>query len=141
MAVVKEYRCAAHGPFEGTEQACPYGCPPRFVVREFRSAPAFQAKRTRNIDGTLRGIASDFGLTDMKNDPKGGVSVMQALRSGKVQRSNWLKLNHAEPGFSSRGDQAPVFKPESMGFQPPERPMVDNIPAIRPKFQARWDGN
>jgi hypothetical protein len=140
MAALNDYRCAAHGAFESREARCPYGCPASFVKIEFNQAPAYHNGRTRNIDRTLRGIAADHGLTDMKNDPKGGKSVMESLRSGKIQQSKWLNVDHAEPGFSRRGEPAPVFNPAGIGFQPPERPMVADLPKPAPKYQARWDG-
>src|SRR5579862_7318012 len=110
MAVMKEYRCAAHGPFENYDAICPAGCPRAFVKQEIRTAPSFQRKATRFVDQQLRGIAEDAGLTNLKNDPKSGTSVMQELRKGAVQKSKWLGVEHARPGFSRReGEKAPVF--------------------------------
>jgi hypothetical protein len=125
MAALKEYRCAAHGPFENYDALCPHGCPRAFVKQEVRTAPAYQHKKTRFVDQQLRGIAQDAGLTNLKNDPKSGTSVMHELRKGAVQNSRWLGVQHAKPGFSQRkGETAPVFDPRSAGFIPPDKPLI-----------------
>lgn len=71
MAIIKEYRCLAHGPFDSADGVCPSGC--TTVVREFRTAPGGRSARTKGIDKTLEGMAARFGLTDMSNS--GGESV------------------------------------------------------------------
>jgi hypothetical protein len=65
MAVLKEYRCLAHGPFDGTEAVCPHGC--ETVVREFRTAPGTRSHKTKFSDKALERLATRFGLTDMSN--------------------------------------------------------------------------
>lgn len=143
MAILKEYRCMAHGPFEAFSSMCPRGCSARMVVREFRTAPNFQQKKTRVVDQHLRGIAKDFGLTDLKNDPKSGTSVMQELRKGRTDKSDWLQLDHAKPGFSREKDaQAPVFRPEASGFQPTPgaQAMLKSLPQPRARVVGRYDG-
>lgn len=119
MAVLKEFRCAAHGPFESTSARCKAGCPPSFVKQEIRTAPAYRRKNMSFIDSTLRGIADDHGLTDLKNDPKANVSVLQALTKTKdVDKPRWMSIPHAKPGFSQTGDKAPVFDGAAQGFLP-----------------------
>ena len=40
VGVIKEWRCALHGPFEASHRICPaYGCLSESVEREFRTAP------------------------------------------------------------------------------------------------------
>lgn len=65
MAVKKEYRCLAHGPFESMEEICPHGC--STVVREFRTAPGGRSAKTKTTDRALQGLANRYGLTDMSN--------------------------------------------------------------------------
>ncbi len=138
MAVMREWRCAAHGPFESTHHACPKGCPKQFVTQEIRTAPAYQQKKTRFVDQQLRGIAEDAGLTNLKNDPKSGTSVMDELRKGE-QKSKWLGIEHAKPGFSRRkGEAAPVFDPRASGFIPPDKPLVQNLPKPVPRIVGSY---
>lgn len=66
MAVIKEWRCAAHGDFEGSHPICPaLGCMSESVERVFLTAPAqrsgndatarFDAGIKRTVDGMRLG--------------------------------------------------------------------------------------
>ena len=65
MAILKEYRCLSHGPFDSVDGICPSGCDT--VVREFRTAPGGRSAKTKTTDKTLQGLADRFGLTNMSN--------------------------------------------------------------------------
>lgn len=107
MAVMREWRCMFHGPFDATESTCDACGHDEFVSQEIRTAPAFKSKRTTVADQILRGIAQDAGLTDLKNDPKGGVSVLQALqKTNDVSTPRWMEVPHAAPG-----EKPAVFAP------------------------------
>lgn len=68
MATIKEWECAAHGPFESDKPECPRGCSGgQTIQRRFYSAPGLTGGRTKNIDRTLESLARDYGLTDMNN--------------------------------------------------------------------------
>lgn len=117
MAVMKEWKCAAHGEFESVEGVCIYGCPKRFVVQEIRTAPNVQDSRTANTDQTLRALADEHGLTDMSN--RNG-SVMNSQRTqgnnGPDFSPRWVDIPHAKPGWSRReGETSPVVTPDQVG--------------------------
>lgn len=118
MAILKQYRCAAHGEMEMYAPICQYCGHGAFVKQEIRTAPAFRRKNMKFIDGTLRQIAEDHGLTDLKNDPKAGVSVLQALtKTNDVNKPRWIGVEHAAPGFSRIPDaKVPKVSAEGMGF-------------------------
>jgi hypothetical protein len=120
MAVVKEFRCAAHREFEATEAICPACKHGHFVTQEIRTAPAFRRGNMKFIDGTLREIADDAGLTDLKNDAKAGVSVLESMKkTNDLSTPRWGSLPHAAPGFSQTKDASvPTVTAESMGFVP-----------------------
>lgn len=65
MAVKKEWKCLAHGPFEGPDAVCPHGC--TVVVREFRTAPAARSEKVKASDKALERLAQRYNLTDMSN--------------------------------------------------------------------------
>jgi hypothetical protein len=73
MAVVKEFRCLAHGPFEATKAVCPYGCDT--VTREFRTPVGFASDRTKSIDRTVEGLARAHNLSDINN--RGGQAAVR----------------------------------------------------------------
>ena len=66
MAIMKEYRCFAHGSFDAEGPTCPHGCT-TVVEREFRTPIAIKSSRTRNIDATLAALAKEFGYSDLSN--------------------------------------------------------------------------
>lgn len=66
MAVKREYRCLAHGPFEAYEAKCPHGCDTA-IDREFRTAPGTRSPKTRATDVALERLAARFGMTDLSN--------------------------------------------------------------------------
>jgi hypothetical protein len=142
MAVLIEFRCAAHGPQEGLKMACKKGCPKSFLTREIRTAPSYRRGNMKFIDNQLKGIAADHGRTDLRNDPKSGESLVQTMARKNEHTPRWIDIPHADPGFSQRGETGPVFKGESMGFvaAPAATETLKNLPKPKPAFQARWNG-
>ena len=104
MARILELRCEAHGEYEHHEKVCPWGCPPDWVTQEFRTAPNIRHGRTRFVDHQLRGLAQDYGLSDIKND-KDGSSVMQSIRKGEDFSPKFVDIPHAAPGWTQRGEK------------------------------------
>lgn len=88
MAVIKEYRCLAHGAFESDKEVCPHGC--ETVVREFRSAPGTRSDKTKSSDKTLEALASRFGLTDMSN--RNGESIGGNRKHADGMAAVWGEL-------------------------------------------------
>jgi len=92
MAVIKEWECAAHGYFDAAEARCPYGCATEWVQRVYLTAPAIGSEGTKRSDQTLRALANDFGMTDMKNG-KDGMAVAQATPAASSNlRPSWQSL-------------------------------------------------
>lgn len=85
MPTVKEWRCAAHGAFEGPIGECPYGCKGT-VHREFRTPPAFRSERTGSIDSTLANLAARHGMSDITN--RGGVAAKRMSGAQESQRKD-----------------------------------------------------
>lgn len=78
MAVMKEYLCRAHGPFESSDQnpRCRVGC--NAVERVFLTAPSVRTSpKMKNIDNTLDSLAQQFGLGDLST--RNG-SVMSSIK-------------------------------------------------------------
>jgi hypothetical protein len=120
MGVLREWRCSGHGEFESEDNVCPTCGHAFFVKQEIRTAPAYQRKNMKIIDGIFRGIAQDNGLTDLKNDPKAGVSVLEAMKKmDDISKPRWGPVEHAKPGFSRDKDATvPTITAESMGYVP-----------------------
>lgn len=117
MAVLKEYICMAHGPFEGYEPQCPHGCSGTMVEREFRT-PFSYPQKMNGIDRTLNNLASDFNMTDMRHNSNGTVAGGQANPYAPQWSSGGLsalqKAGH-QLGSSGIDTVRPVLrKPEAM---------------------------
>lgn len=144
MGTLREWRCEAHSEFENSTGICPDCGNKMFVRQEIRTAPAFKGRSTKFIDGQLREIADDHGLTDLRNDPKAGVSVLQSMMDGKnlssIEKPRWGTIEHAAPGFSKDPSaKVPQITAESMGFQPTPAAQM-NFPLPRTKIVGRYSG-
>jgi hypothetical protein len=129
MAPLKEYRCAAHGPFEARKPKCPSGCSARFVVQEFRTAPAVRSAATKQSDRELRNLAGSYKMSDIPSVAE-GESVMGELRKNPKYAPTWGHVEHNAPGWSQReGEKAKTFSPASMGAQPAQM-----IQQLKPLF-------
>jgi hypothetical protein len=144
MAILKEYRCVGHDhPFEAYVSddevpECPFGCSPRFVRREFRTPVGIRHNGTTNMDLMTRQLASDYGMTDMRND-RDGSSVMSStsVASGGAkmlqpfQKAKWEpSLFAPAPGWAASKLPTPTFKhPETMpGNKTQMEPLFQSMP-------------
>jgi len=85
MAMMKEWKCAVHGSFDGTHPICPeMGCESASVTREFRTAPAIHGGMTSRTDRGLRRTADMLGI------------------------NNWKSARQGEVSFAGRGQDAPL---------------------------------
>ena len=71
-AILKEFRCFAHGKFEGHDPVCPMGC--TTVERAFYTAPGAKSDKTRASDRALERMAQRYGLSDISASKTGSVA-------------------------------------------------------------------
>jgi hypothetical protein len=149
MAILKEWSCKAHGSFEAIVEQdetpqCPKGCSKRFVVREIRTAPAARGVVSGTLDQLQRGLAHDFGLSDLKAGRDDGKSVMQNLkRDGSSMAPHWVDVpGHLSTGWSRRKEKpAAVDVSSTFGIRPDNALSAVKLPTHIPtRFDARWDG-
>ena len=80
--VLKDYHCTEHGYFEGWEERCPIkGCHGAVSV-VFLQPVSLKSDRTKKADKTLKGLAQDFGMTDIKSTKEG------EHQTGYIKRNN-----------------------------------------------------
>jgi hypothetical protein len=159
VAVLHDWRCAAHGEFEAfgsTEDPpkCPKGCSKHFVRLIFKKPPGIKSNGTKVADASLRALAADFGLTNIGSN--GGESVRDYVRRGQSMDPNTKEMNfaplwhgvpHAAPGFSQQTNpNVPTVDPSaalggstvqgenavSRTFGQSEEGRITSIPAPRP---------
>lgn len=106
MSVVHDYKCAVHGFFESSEGVCFHGC--EDVQMVFLQPVAMKSDRTKHADTTLRQLASDFKMTDIKSSREGD-HQQHALLRNKAQNSGVQWGNPSQIGQfnlqSIRGEQ------------------------------------
>ena len=75
MAVIKEFRCALHGAFDGTHPICPeMGCLSENVEREFRTPVSIGSSGTQRFDRGMRRTAEMMNISDWKRADRAGDS-------------------------------------------------------------------
>jgi len=96
VAIVKEYRCLAHGAFESSSETplCPAGC--ESIEREFRTPVGFRSERTSAIDATVQTLAKRHGMTDINN--RGGKAAKSQGAAQRVQQEQFDKFIHERYG-------------------------------------------
>jgi hypothetical protein len=126
MAIKRDYNCRKHGFFEAWEAVCPQGCTTGIKIALLK-APGMISGRTKSADQTVKGLAQDFGMTNLKS-----------TREGEHQEG-YLTRNNAPPpeprpgagviwGGDSRysmqnvlaGGAVRSVRGESVGFNPQE---------------------
>ena len=78
MAVIKEYKCLAHGDFDSVNGVCPHGC--TTVVRAFRTAPGGRSEKTKKTDATLSRLAEKFGLKIIISGAKKDIGLAEEIK-------------------------------------------------------------
>ncbi len=88
MGAIKEFLCPAHGRFDSATAKCPHGCD-LVVDRVFHTAPALKSAKTKATDTLLRGIAADYGFTDMSNRNGSVMASQRKQNSAQDFRPVW----------------------------------------------------
>lgn len=91
MAVLKEFKCFAHGFFEGFEARCPKGC--TTVQQVFLTPVGTRSDKTKSADANLRQIALDFGLSNMASARQGEAARIKTKQQRDAEALE-VKLRH-----------------------------------------------
>jgi hypothetical protein len=99
--VLKDYHCSEHGYFEGWQEACPIkGCAGEVSV-VFLQPVSIKSDRTKKADATLKGLAQDFGMTDIKSTREG------EHQSGYITRNNSQTVKEREEELAAAAERQP----------------------------------
>jgi len=71
MAVLKDYKCDKHGYFESLEAKCPMKSCSEDVYVVFLQAPGLISDNTKKNDKTVKQLAMDFDMTDIRSTREG----------------------------------------------------------------------
>jgi len=115
MAVLKEFKCLAHGFFDGFEPKCPHGCSgDELIMRVFLTPVGVKSDATKHNDSTLKGLASDFGMTDVKSVREGEA---QPPRYQQEQQKNPYAVQWAAPTTIGSYNTKPIAGESVNGLQ------------------------
>ena len=68
--IMRDYKCEEHGYFEAYAPVCPDGCE-KGVMMVFLQAPGLVSAKTKKNDKTVRKLADDFKMTNVKSTREG----------------------------------------------------------------------
>lgn len=143
--VLKDYHCSEHGYFEGWEEKCPIkGCQGAVSV-VFLQPVSIKSDRTKKADKTLKGLAQDFGMTDIKSTKEGEHQSGYIKRNNKQsEKQRQLELESAAAKQPRPGDSAIWGGAGGMSLQSVMggqfRPVRDEAVSIVPKSVGNLTG-
>ena len=123
MAVLKDYKCLAHGFFEAWEPRCPKGCDGEAIMVAFLQPVGTRSSSTVHADATMRGLAQDYGMTDIKSVREGEAQTMH-----RPPPQNPYAVQWGSPEQIGGYDLRPIAD-ENVGVK-----LAGNVPSLRPAF-------
>jgi len=97
MAVKRDYKCDQHGFFEAWEPVCPNGCEHGINV-VFLRAPSYMSARTKTADRSLKGMAQEFGMSNIKSTREGESQQGYFTRNNAPVSKQEQEMREARPG-------------------------------------------
>ena len=88
--ILKDYKCQEHGYFEGYQPTCPEGCTD-YVLQVFLQAPGFKSDKTKNADAHLKGLAKEFGMSNIKSTREGENQGGYLTRNNKLTEKEYAE--------------------------------------------------
>lgn len=92
MSVIKEFRCALHGDFEGSHPICPhYGCTSDDVQRVFLTPPAISKGKYSRFEAGLRDTANRMNIRDWRSAHREGDVSFRGRQAEAMNDADALK--------------------------------------------------
>lgn len=133
--ILRDYKCEDHGYFEGYHPSCPVEDCEGEVYVVLLKAPGIISDRTKTADSTLKGLASEYKMTDIKSTREG------ETQSGYYTRNNAPEPERREPrpGDSAIWGSAGNYNMKSiMGGA--IKPVRDEAVSFNPKAAGNLTG-
>mgnify|MGYP003332711425 CR=1 FL=1 len=124
MAILKSYKCK-HGIFEAWEAKCPEGC--KKVEQVIYAKPIAVRNSTRTakskfVDGSAKGLAQDFKMSDIKSTREGEAQNNYASRNNTQPAPRdavmWGDAGRFNMGSLLKGGVVQSVRGENVGFSP-----------------------
>jgi len=97
--IMRDYKCEEHGYFEAYAPVCPDGCE-KGVMMVFLQAPGLVSAKTKKNDKTVRKLADDFKMTNVKS-----------TREGESQAGYYTRQNSDVPKEVAEAQQVREARP------------------------------
>jgi hypothetical protein len=95
MAIMRTWKCAAHGEFMAYVGKCPSGCGAGMVTQMY-GASVHTSGKTKFIDKTLKDMSKEYGMTDFNN--RGGQNGFEeADRKLTTQQKRMMGQSYSVP--------------------------------------------
>lgn len=131
--ILRDYKCEEHGFFEGFYPVCPHGQCVDGISKVYLKPVGLKSDRTKSTDRTVKQLAQDFKMTDIKS-----------TREGESQ-TGYHTRNNAKPAEPRPGDSA--MWGGSGGMNIPAllsgkfaRPIADEPVGVNPKDVGNLTG-
>lgn len=148
MAVLKDYKCEKHGYFESREAKCPMKNCSEEVYVVFLQAPGLMSDTTKKNDRTVKQLAMDFDMTDIKSTREGENQsgfFTRKNKTSKKQLEKEAKIAAERPREPRPGDAAiwggdNRFSMANLLRGNAVRPVADEAVSFNPKQAGNLTG-
>lgn len=144
MAVLRDYKCKEHGYFEAWEPLCPKGCTEN-IKKVILQAPRLMSDKTKKNDKTLKNLADDFGMTNIKSTKPGENQAGYFTRNNKrksppVESTTLAPPREPRPGDAVLWGGGGRFNMQSALAGQVTRPVRDEAVGFNPKAAGNLTG-
>jgi hypothetical protein len=103
MAVLKDYYCDTHGIFEAWEAKCPMkNCKGELSV-VFLKPVGLKSDKTKKTDKTVKQLAIDYDMTDIKSTKEGEYQTGYMKRNNKLSDKEFAEATDAMNAQNKEG--------------------------------------
>ena len=97
MGILRDYKCDVHGYFESMSETpcCPINSCQSEVYVVFLQAPGLMSDTTKKNDRTVKQLAQDFGMTNVKSTREGENQAGYFTRNNKTSAKEIQKEREA----------------------------------------------
>lgn len=148
--ILRDYKCQAHGYFEAwtapEKTKCPMkGCDAEVLIAHLRPV-GLKSDRTKHADTTLKGLAKDFDMTDIKSTREGEHQTGYIKRKNKQTDKQRQQEAEAAAAAASAPRNAAIWGGQGgMNMKAAlsgqfNRPVKDEPVSMLPKSVANFTG-
>ena len=141
MAVLHDYKCSRHGFFESRKAQCPMKDCHEEVLMVFLKPPGMTSDNTKKSDKTLKQLAMDFDMTNIKSAKEGENQSGYYTRKNKTKRPKEIEQpRQPRPGDAAIWGGDNRFSMSNLLRGNAIRPIRDEAVSLNPKAVGNLTG-